>query len=158
MTGLLPCLECSATAAELPGFFLALAPDTNLVRPGFLPRVLRFSLPAGVAAGLATFVGYEIVRASSATLDEARTAATIILLATGLSILLSISRPLLPWKVALVAAMGLAYVGVMLSASAREFFELAPPPTSMWWVIGLCAALGSAVVAMVPRFFVHPQE
>ena len=142
----------------LPGFFLALAPDTSLVRPGFLPRVLRFSLPAGVAAGLATFVGYEIVRASSATLDEARTAATIILLATGLSILLSISRPLLRWKVALVAAMGLAYVGIMLSASAREFFELASPPTSMWWVIALCAGLGSLAVALVPRFFVNPQE
>ena len=29
----------------LPGFFLALAPNESLVRPGFLERVLRFSLP-----------------------------------------------------------------------------------------------------------------
>ena len=28
----------------LPGFFLALAPNESLVRPGFLERVLRFSL------------------------------------------------------------------------------------------------------------------
>ncbi|MDP6214122.1 MAG: HAD-IC family P-type ATPase, partial [Acidimicrobiales bacterium] len=52
----------------VPGFFLALAPDTSLVRKGFLPRVLRFSLPTGVAAAIATFVCYESVRAGEATL------------------------------------------------------------------------------------------
>ena len=34
----------------VPGLFLALAPSTELIRPGFLSRVLRFSIPAGVLA------------------------------------------------------------------------------------------------------------
>ena len=33
----------------IPGFFLALAPEVDLIRPGFLRRVLWFSVPAGIA-------------------------------------------------------------------------------------------------------------
>ena len=35
----------------IPGFFLALAPNTRRYIPGFLDRVLRFCIPAGVVAG-----------------------------------------------------------------------------------------------------------
>ena len=44
----------------VPGLFLALAPSTELIRPGFLRRVLRFSVPAGVLAAVASFFVYEI--------------------------------------------------------------------------------------------------
>ena len=46
----------------VPGLFLALAPSTELIRPGFLPRVLRFSIPAGALAATASFFVYEIAR------------------------------------------------------------------------------------------------
>ncbi|MYA13640.1 MAG: HAD-IC family P-type ATPase, partial [Acidimicrobiaceae bacterium] len=60
----------------VPGFFLALAPNHRLVKPGFLRRVLRFSLPAGAVAGVVTFVLYEVVRRlDGVSLDEARTSA-----------------------------------------------------------------------------------
>ena len=42
----------------LPGLVLALAPNTNLVRPGFLKRVIRFSLPAGAIAAFSAWVVY----------------------------------------------------------------------------------------------------
>ena len=81
----------------LPGFFLALAPNESLVRPGFLERVLRFSLPAGAVAGAVTYGLYEWVRRlDDISLAEARTAATMTLLAIGLTILVLISRPLKP--------------------------------------------------------------
>jgi cation-transporting ATPase E len=135
----------------IPGFFLALAPETALVRPGFLDRVLRFSLPAGVAAGVATFVAYEVVRAGDSTLDEARTAATMTLLLVGLAILVTISRPIRPWKLGLAAAMGLSYIAVMATTAGRDYFELDPPEGSAWAVMAICAAVGSLAVALVPR-------
>ena len=46
----------------MPGFFLALAPNEALVEPGFLRRVLRFSIPAGLVAGATTYALYEHVR------------------------------------------------------------------------------------------------
>ncbi|MDP6105100.1 MAG: HAD-IC family P-type ATPase, partial [Acidimicrobiales bacterium] len=135
----------------VPGFFLALAPDTSLVRPGFLPRVLRFSLPSGVAAAIATFVCYESVRAGEATLAEARTTATMTLLALGLVILLSIARPLRPWKLGLALAMGCSYVLVMVLEVGRDFFELDAPPTAAWVIAATCVAVGGVAIAMAPR-------
>ena len=40
-----------ALSVGIPGFFLALAPDSRRARPGFLHRVVRFSIPAGLIAG-----------------------------------------------------------------------------------------------------------
>ena len=40
----------------IPGFFLALAPNTRRYIPGFIVRVLRFCIPAGLVAGTAALV------------------------------------------------------------------------------------------------------
>ena len=128
----------------VPGFFLALAPNHSLVRPGFLGRVLRFSLPAGAVAGAATFALYEIVRRlDGVSLDESRTSATMTLLGIGLAILLLISRPLRPWKVGLAAAMAASYGVAMAWPLLREFFQLDVPSLAAWlWVLGAVAVGG----------------
>ena len=122
----------------VPGFFLALAPSHQLVRPGFLGRVLRFSLPAGAVAGAVTFALYEIVRRlDGVTLDHARTSATMTLLGIGLVILVLISRPLRAWKVGLAAAMAASYGAAMAWPPLREFFQLDAPSLAAWlWVAG----------------------
>ena len=135
----------------VPGFFLALAPDASLVRPGFLPRVLRFALPAGTAAAAATFAAYEIVRRSDATLEAARTSATLTLLGISLVVLLGISRPLRPWKVGLAGAMGAWYALTMAWSFPRDYFELVIPPTSAWLTAAVCTAVGGLLVAVLPR-------
>jgi len=135
----------------VPGFFLALAPDDSLVRSGFLDRVLRWSLPAGTAAAAVTFACYEVVRRSDASLAEARTAATLTLLGVGLAILLGISRPLRPWKVALAAAMGGLYAVTMAWPLARDYFELSVPAGSAWLTAAVGTVVGGLLVAGVPR-------
>ena len=143
----------------VPGFFLALSANEALVRPGFLRRVLRFSLPAGAAAGLAAYVVYEITRtmdevgvADDVVLDRARTAATITLLVAGLVILVLISRPLRLWKVGLAVAMGLSYVVVMAVPWLSDYFELASPPIGSWVVIAIGATSAAIVIWFsVPR-------
>ena len=138
----------------VPGFFLALAPNHALVKPGFLARVLRFSLPAGAVAGAVTFMLYEIVRRlDNVHLDEARTAATMTLLAIGLVILLLISRPLRPWKIGLAAAMAGLYSLNMAWSFPRDYFELDPPPAAAWWWVVAAIAVGAAGVWQVPRLF-----
>ncbi len=136
----------------VPGLFLALAPSTELIRPGFLARVLRFSIPAGVLAAVASFFVYEIARRhDEVTLPEARTVATFTLLGVGLVILVVISRPLRPWKIGLAAAMGGSYLIVMVWPWARNFFELDVPPAWMWIpTIAAIVIAGSGVVT-IPR-------
>ncbi|MEX2626971.1 MAG: HAD-IC family P-type ATPase, partial [Ilumatobacteraceae bacterium] len=135
----------------VPGFFLALAPNTELVRTGFLQRVLRFSIPAGIAAAVAATLTYAIARADDQVdLDEARTATAIALLAVGLVILVVVSRPLRAWKVGLAAAMGASYTAVMVIDPLQEFFRLSPPPTSVWGPMVLVIAGCSAMVLAIP--------
>ena len=138
----------------IPGFFLALAPNDALVRPGFLTRVLRFSIPAGVVAGAVTFGLYEIVRRmDDMSLAEARTAATATLLSLGLATLLLISRPWKPWKVGLAAAMGACYVLVMVWPFARDYFELDLPTTAAWGAVVIATVAGAAGIGFATRVF-----
>src|SRR5205085_2501187 len=48
----------SAVSIGIPGFFLALAPNKRRYVPGFLPRVARFVVPAGVVSGAAVLAVY----------------------------------------------------------------------------------------------------
>jgi cation-transporting ATPase E len=135
----------------LPGFFLALAPDSSLVKPGFLKRVLRYSIPAGISASIATFVCYEIVRRSDVLLIEARTAATATLLCLGLGILVVVSRPIKTWKLLLTVFMGLSYMSVLLSEFGRDYFELVHLSGSAWLTTGICVAAGILPIFLSAR-------
>jgi len=136
----------------VPGFFLALAPNTRLVKKGFLDRVLRFSVPAGLAAGTATFVAYSVARSGDdITLDEARTVATMTLLTLGLVVLVLISAPLQAWKIGLAALMACGYLVAMAVEPLREYFELHLPPDRGWTVYAVCAGVGAIVVLLLPR-------
>jgi cation-transporting P-type ATPase E len=136
----------------IPGFFLALAPNTKLVRPHFLERVLRFSIPAGASAAFATYGVYALARADDAvSLVEARTAATMTLLTMGLVILVLVSRPLAAWKIALAASMAGFYTLVISIEPMREFFELELPPAAMMAKMAAGAALGALGIIFLPR-------
>jgi cation-transporting ATPase E len=136
----------------VPGFFLALAGNDRLVVPGFLRRVLRFSLPAGTIAGVTTWIGYEIVRRlDDVSLDEARTCATFTLLGIGLVVLVLVSRPLRPWKVALVGAMAGSYAVVLAVPFTREYFQLQLPSGIAWLVVVLTGLVGCTGVWVTSR-------
>jgi cation-transporting ATPase E len=136
----------------VPGFFLALAPEVDLIRPGFLRRVLRFSIPAGVIAGSATLAAYEAaLHIADIDLDRARTLATVTLLAIGLVVLAVASRPLRLWKLGLVGAMGLGYVVVFLVPFLRNFFLLEVFWDAAWWYSVIAVGVAGAMIVAIPR-------
>ena len=135
----------------LPGFFLALSANENLVRPGFLRRVLRYSIPAGIVAGTAAFIVYEVTRRmDGVVLSEARTAATVTLLGAGLIVLLAVSRPLQLWKVGLAVGMASLYVIVLVVPFFRDYFELDLPGRDPWIVTIIGAIIAGTGVWTVP--------
>jgi cation-transporting ATPase E len=136
----------------IPGFFLALAPNSRLVRPNFLDRVLRFSIPAGFAAAVSTFSVYAVARADDdMSLIQSRTVATVTLLAAGLMILILVSRPLAIWKMALASTMGGFYSIVLAVPALRDFFELDLPPVDFVPVMVVGTALGALGIVFLPR-------
>ena len=121
----------------IPAFFLALAPNHHRARSGFVPRVLRFAVPSGALAAVVTLAAYSIASASDAVdLDQARTVATLTLVATGLCILVRLAQPFNAWRQALVLSMVGLFVGALLLPPAREFFALSLPPPWLYLVAG----------------------
>lgn len=136
----------------VPGFFLALSPEVTRVKSGFLERVLRFSVPAGLIAGTATFISYETARRSlDLPIEEARTLATITLLGIGLAILLSASRPLKLWKAMLVMAMTALYGLIMIIEWSREYFELVLFSADGWAIVAAAVGVAGVFIYNLPR-------
>ncbi len=135
----------------VPGFFLALAPEVDLIRPGFLRRVMAFSIPAGVFAGSATLAAYEAaLNVADLQLAEARTLATVTLLSIGLFVLAVASRPVRSWKLGLVGAMVAGYVVVFLVPFLRNFFELDLFWDTAWWFAAAAVAGAGVLIVLIP--------
>jgi len=108
----------------VPAFFLALAPNTQRYVPGFLSRVLRFAIPAGIVAAAAALTAYGLARLQGVTTAEAQTVAALVLTAVALWVLTLIARPFTVWRIVLVAAMAGLVVAVCVLPFLRNFFQL----------------------------------
>jgi cation-transporting ATPase E len=137
----------STLTIGIPAFFLALAPNTERARPHFVRRVMRHSVPGGVVAAVATFVTYLIARhhyTGPGSLDAETSAATLTLFLVSMWVLAIVARPYTWWRIALVAAMGVAFVCVLAVPGLQHFFALKLVGAAMPWL-----AVGIAVVAAV---------
>src|SRR5579859_7733163 len=115
----------SAFTIGIPSVFLALAPSFQPSHAGFLRRVLRFAVPAGVIAGAGTFAAYALaVNEPGIPINEERTVATLVIAAIGLWILARLARPLNGARRALVVAMVVGLVLALVVPAVRRFFDL----------------------------------
>lgn len=135
----------STLTIGVPAFFLALAPNKERARPHFVRRVMRYAIPGGVLAALATFATYLLARhhySGEGALDAETSAATLTLFLISLWVLAIIARPYTWWRIGLVATMGAGFLLVLVVPWLQEFFALKLVGLTMPW-----AAVGIAVVA-----------
>jgi cation-transporting P-type ATPase E len=154
-TGIFPLLPrqftlTSSLTIGVPAFFLALAPSAGPWRTdGFLRAVAKFSLPAGLAAGIGILTAYLLARhAAGATLEQARTVTTGTVVTAGLAIVIALEDE--PGRrryavIGLCTLMAIAFVLVYVIPAGHNFFDLANPTSGM---IATWAA-GSAVVVVL---------
>ena len=143
----------SLVTIGVPGFVLALGPNRRRYVPGFLSRVLWFSLPAGLITGIAAYAGYATAR----TLDPdegvavARTTATVVVLLVALWTLVILARPLVAWKVGLVGALaGVVVLVLAVPALGRDVVLLEVTPRALLVAVPLGVA-GAALVELAER-------
>ncbi|MFC9077169.1 HAD-IC family P-type ATPase [Streptomyces sp. NPDC057062] len=137
----------STLTIGIPAFFLALAPNKERARPHFVRRVMRYSIPGGAVAAIATFVTYMVARhhyTGPGALDAETSAATLTLFLISMWVLAIVARPYTWWRVLLVAAMGLAFLFVLFVPSLQHFFALKLVGIAIPWL-----AVGIAAVAAV---------
>jgi cation-transporting P-type ATPase E len=124
----------AAVTIGIPAFFLALAPSSGAFEiKGLLFSVARFSVPAGIAAGLAVLSSYLFaLDVVNRPLVESRTVATTTLVLVGLYLIYVLeARGRLTRRISVLglclAMLGL-YVLVLIAPGGRNFFDLALGP------------------------------
>ncbi|MET9531024.1 HAD-IC family P-type ATPase [Streptomyces sp. NPDC006649] len=145
----------STLTIGIPAFFLALAPNKERAKPHFVRRVLRYSIPCGIIAAVATFAAYLVARhyyVGAGSLDAETSVATLTLFLVSMWVLAIIARPYTWWRVCLVLAMAGAFVLVMVVPALQHFFALKLVGEAMPWMGVGIAAVASAGVEVVWRW------
>jgi cation-transporting P-type ATPase E len=133
-------------AIGVPSFFLALAPNRRRYLPGFVGRVLRFAVPAGILIAAATFAAYALARADGLPLVQQRTAATLVTFMLSLCVLVLLAVPLTWRRVVLICAMVAGFTALFPIQAVRRFYAL-ELPRSYLWVTLLIGVAGIAALA-----------
>ena len=134
-----------ALTIGIPTFFLALAPNTRRYLPGFVTRVLRFAIPAGLVVSAAVLATYWWAESHDWPLIVQRTSATLVATMVGWGVLVLVALPLTWRRVVLVGAT-IAAFGLLFPVSwIRDFFALDLPAT----VLTFSLVIGSAGVAVL---------
>ncbi|MFJ2771844.1 HAD-IC family P-type ATPase [Streptomyces sp. NPDC087300] len=145
----------STLTIGIPAFFLALAPNKERAKPHFVRRVMRYAIPGGVIAGVATFVTYLLARHhyTGAGAREAETsAATLALFLIAMWVLAIIARPYTWWRLCLIGAMGLGFLLVLTVPWLQDFFQLKLVGTTMPWAAVAIAAVAAAAIEFIYRW------
>ena len=136
----------STVTIGIPSFFLALAPNTRRYRPGFMGRVLRFSVPAGATAGVVVVLSDLWARGQYGTVDGTKcsvidaslnvarsdcwrvgSAATASVVLVFIWILVVLSRPLNRFKTGTIVVMMGVAVAAFLVPSTRNVLSFNLP-------------------------------
>ncbi|MEU2394322.1 HAD-IC family P-type ATPase [Streptomyces sp. NPDC007369] len=139
----------STLTIGVPAFFLALAPNKERARPHFVRRVMRYAIPGGVIAAVATFATYLTARhhyTGADALNAETSAATLTLFLTTMWVLAIVARPYTWWRIALVGTMGGAFLLVLVVPWLQAFFQLKLVGTQMpWTAVGIAAAAAALI-------------
>jgi len=148
----------STVTIGVPGFFLALGPNSRRYLPGFLRRVLRFSLPTGVITGAVAYAGYAGARwlDPGAGVAAPRTTATLVVLVVALWTLAVLARPLVAWKLGLLATMVAVVAFVVLVPPVGEGIVLLDVTGQGRRLAAALGVGGSLLVEVAGRGALHP--
>ncbi|WP_344486942.1 HAD-IC family P-type ATPase [Glycomyces endophyticus] len=141
----------------LPAFFLALAPTFDRARPGFVKRVLKFAIPAGICCAVPTFAVYLAALAHDGyESDLPQTTAAITLFSLALVALAIVAKPYTWWKGLLVGVCAGAFVLVLAVPPFARFYELELP--GVWNTTAAAIAVGCGVAALLFWLVVRPKH
>lgn len=142
----------SSLTIGIPAFVLALAPTSQRYRAGFLARVLRLSVPAGVIVVAGVLCARLTLILMGANRNQISSVCTLVLVSGGLWLLSLTARPWVWWRAALVGLMSSAALAVVLLAPLRGFFDLAALTANSWLVLACAAGAVCAALETLGRY------
>ncbi len=136
----------SSLTIGIPGFFLALMPNTERFRPGFLRRVLLFAAPSGVICAAAALLSFQLALNAGEPLLSAQCAATTTLFIVATAVLIQSARPLNLIRIGIVLLMVVMFLGVLFIPWFSNFFALTLGPEKYAFISIAVGLVGAALV------------
>ncbi|WP_124039990.1 HAD-IC family P-type ATPase [Neoactinobaculum massilliense] len=136
----------------IPAFVLALPPNNDKARDGFVERVMRFGFPAGIAVALVTFLTYIHLYRADATgayHTQVATATLLALIITCSWVLAVVARPYTWWKVALVLLPVAGYGIIFMGRQTQRFFQLDSSNGPLMAYGAVLGVIGAALVELI---------
>jgi cation-transporting ATPase E len=142
----------------IPSFVLALLPsDGPLYRGRLLRALAAFAVPAGLATAIGSILSFFLVdTVAGASLEAGRTAATTTLIVLGLAFILLLERgpgrehiAIQSNMLAMVAALGAAFAGILAIPFLRDFFEMVLLSAPEWFLALFSAAVGLTLASVM---------
>lgn len=133
-----------------PAFVLSFERHERPIRTGFLTRVLAFSVPAGLVAGLTTFTLYGVSRLErfGFTIEQSRTNATILMVFIGLVVIHDLVSPPTFMHRLLIGGLLGGFFAILAVPPFRSLFNLVLPEPEAWLVIAATALLASFILKL----------
>lgn len=137
----------------VPAFLLALAPNDERARHGFVRRVMRQAVPWGLVIAACCFASYLLARdgvlAGRADQTQASTSALITLIAIALRVLAIVARPFALWKALLIVVMSTLSALMFVLPLTQRLFLLDPTNLRYTAVALVCAGVGIVLVEVI---------
>ncbi|WP_150460990.1 HAD-IC family P-type ATPase [Nesterenkonia ebinurensis] len=138
----------------LPAFVLAVMPNVQRYRRGFLRRSALFALPPSVAIVLAMVVVSWFGRRFEDPAAEIQTASFICLTLVGLWVLNTALRPLTLMRISLVVAMYLLLTAVLLVPISQQYHLFALPSAELLAATFVASLMGCGLVELGHRGYI----
>ncbi len=131
----------------IPAFVLALPPNYQRARGGFVRRVLGFALPAGVVVGISSFTTFMLVLSDKyvENYTAQSTAALVALIVPATWVLACIARPWNWWKSVLILLPLVGYFLIFTLPFTQRIFMLDSSNSAMM-TTALLVGVGAAVL------------
>jgi cation-transporting ATPase E len=129
----------SSSIIGWPSFVLALEPNHDRVSGSFLTNVLHRSLPASIAIVFALLGVQVFERIAGLDYSQASTLSMYLTGIVGIALIVKISQPLNPLRIALLASVVVMLLGGIIFF--RDFFKLAPLSLDMFVFLAVMGAV-----------------
>ncbi|MFC5937996.1 HAD-IC family P-type ATPase [Corynebacterium choanae] len=134
----------------IPAFVLSLAPNHDQAKPGFVSRVLRLSLPAGITIGVLTVVFWVMHNPGEGVNPllerQAATATLSVMLVMAVWVVAVVARPYRPWKIGLILVSIAAYVSIFITPWTAKVLLLDPSNMPLMWQALLFGGFGAIII------------
>ncbi len=131
----------------IPALLLSFAKSSARAKPGFVSRVLGFSVPMGALLAGLTLIAYALIRQYLPfDMAFARTGATITLVICGFSVLFLLEPKTNIWQRLMTLLLIVAFALVLMVPASQHFFALRTLSLAGWGIVGSLSLIGIILI------------